>query len=67
MAAAERLWRFLKDENDFESVPFDESQARAALAAFDRYAAKPRRIASLHVGHHDGDLLVRENCMPSRS
>lgn len=37
MAAAERMWRFLKDENDFEIIPFDESQARAALAAFDRY------------------------------
>jgi ribonuclease VapC len=37
MAAAERFWRFVKDENDFEIVPFDESQARAALTAFDRY------------------------------
>lgn len=37
MAAASRMWRFLKDENDFEIVPFDESQAREALAAFDRY------------------------------
>jgi ribonuclease VapC len=37
MAAANRLWRFVKDENDFEIVPFDESQARVALIAFDRY------------------------------
>jgi ribonuclease VapC len=37
MAAADRLWRFVKDENDFEIVPFDESQARVALIAFDRY------------------------------
>jgi ribonuclease VapC len=37
MAAADRMWRFLKDENDFDIVPFDESQARGALAAFDRY------------------------------
>jgi ribonuclease VapC len=36
MPAAERMWRFLKDENDFEIIPFDESQARDALAAFDR-------------------------------
>ncbi len=36
-AAADRMWRFLKDENDFEIVPFDENQAREALAAFDRY------------------------------
>lgn len=35
---AERyLWRFLLDDNDFEIVPFDEAQARAALAAFGRY------------------------------
>jgi ribonuclease VapC len=37
MPAADRMWRFLKDENDFEIVPFDENQAREALAAFDRY------------------------------
>jgi ribonuclease VapC len=37
MAAADRIWRFLKDENDFDIVPFDEIQAREALAAFDRY------------------------------
>jgi ribonuclease VapC len=36
MAAAERFWRFVKDENDFEIVPFDENQARMALVAFDR-------------------------------
>jgi hypothetical protein len=31
MVAAARFWRFVKDENDFEIVPFNESQARAAL------------------------------------
>jgi ribonuclease VapC len=37
MAATERVWRFLREENDFEIVPFDEAQAREALAVFDRY------------------------------
>ena len=37
MAAAERVWRFLREQNDFEIAPFDEAQAREALAAFDRY------------------------------
>ena len=36
-AAELRLWRFLLDDNDFEIVPFDEIQARSALAAFNRY------------------------------
>jgi ribonuclease VapC len=36
--AAERsMWRFLLEDNDFEIVPFDEAQARQALAAFGRY------------------------------
>src|ERR1700688_1555443 len=37
VAAANRMWRFLQVENDFEIIPFDETQAREALAAFDRY------------------------------
>ncbi|MGH6839192.1 MAG: type II toxin-antitoxin system VapC family toxin [Methylocella sp.] len=36
-SAVDRMWRFLRDENDFEIVPFDEAQVRAAAAAFDRY------------------------------
>jgi ribonuclease VapC len=36
-AAVDRMWRFLRSENDFEIVPFDEAQLRAATAAFDRY------------------------------
>ena len=31
------MWWFLQIENDFEIIPFDEAQAREALAAFDRY------------------------------
>lgn len=36
-AAVDRMWRFLREENDFEIVPFDEAQAREALSAFGRY------------------------------
>ena len=28
VAAANRMWRFLQVENDFEIIPFDETQAR---------------------------------------
>jgi len=35
--AVARLWRFLEDENDFEIVPFDRIQLRAAQIAFDRF------------------------------
>ena len=31
------MWRFLLADNDFEIAPFDEAQAREALAAFGRY------------------------------
>ncbi len=36
-AAVDRMWRFLRDENDFEIVPFDEAQARESVSAFGRY------------------------------
>lgn len=36
-AAVARMWRFLREDNDFEIVPFDEGQAREAIAAFGRY------------------------------
>lgn len=35
--AVDRMWRFLRDENDFEIMPFDEAQVREAVAAFGRY------------------------------
>jgi ribonuclease VapC len=35
--AVDYLRRFLQIENDFEIIPFDEAQARAALLAFNRY------------------------------
>ena len=36
-AAVARMWSFLREDNDFEIVPFDEAQAREALFAFGRY------------------------------
>jgi ribonuclease VapC len=48
-AATDRMWRFLKDENDFEIVPFDEAQAREALAAFDRYGKGIHSKARLNI------------------
>jgi tripartite-type tricarboxylate transporter receptor subunit TctC/uncharacterized protein with PIN domain len=36
-AAADRVWRFLQTENDFDIVAFDQLQAREALAAFGRH------------------------------
>ncbi len=35
--AVDRMWRFLRDENDFVIMPFDEAQVREAVAAFGRY------------------------------
>lgn len=37
LAVAERMWRFLTEDNDFEIMAFDENQARKALAAFDKF------------------------------
>jgi ribonuclease VapC len=31
------MWQFLRRDNDFEIVAFDEMQAREALVAFGRY------------------------------
>ena len=36
-AAVARMGRFLREENDFEIVPFDEAQVTEALSAFGRY------------------------------
>lgn len=48
--AAERLmWRFLLADNDFEIAPFDEAQAREALAAFGRYGKGIDSKARLHL------------------
>ena len=49
-AAVERLWRFLLVDNDFEIAPFDEAQARAALAAFAAYGKGVHPKARLNLG-----------------
>src|SRR5271165_578691 len=36
-APVDLICRFLREENDFEIVPFDEAQAREALSASGRY------------------------------
>jgi ribonuclease VapC len=36
-------------ENDFEIVPFDEAQVRAAAAAFDRYGRGIHSMARLNL------------------
>ncbi len=48
-AAQRRMWRFLREENDFEIVPFDEAQAREALAAFGRYGKGIHPTARLNL------------------
>jgi ribonuclease VapC len=35
--AVARMWEFLKESNQFEIAPFDETQARLALAAYARF------------------------------
>lgn len=35
--AVARMWRFLREKNDFEIAAFDAAQARAAIAAYGRY------------------------------
>jgi len=35
--AVARLWRFLRDDNDFEIAAFEAAQSRAAIAAYGRY------------------------------
>ena len=47
--ALDRMWRFLQSDNDFEIVPFDETQAREAIAAFERYGKKMDPKAKLNL------------------
>jgi len=63
IAAAERMWRFLQVENDFEIIPFDETQAREALAAFDRYGKGIDPKARLNLSDCAAYALARSmNC-----
>ena len=47
--AVDRLWRLLQVDNDFEIAAFDEVQARAALAAFERFGKGLHRKARLNL------------------
>ena len=44
-----RMWRFLQSDNDFEIIPFDEAQAREAIAGFERYGKKMNPKARLNL------------------
>ena len=57
------MWRFLQVENDFEIFPFDEAQAREALAAFDRYGKGVDPKARLNLSDCAAYALARSmNC-----
>lgn len=64
MAAAHRFWRFIQEENDFEIVPFDESQARAALIAFDRYGKGINSKARLNLSDCAAYALAKSSKCP---
>jgi ribonuclease VapC len=63
IVVANRLWRFLQVENDFEIVSFDETQAREALSAFDRYGKGVDPRARLNLADCAAYALARTmNC-----
>jgi ribonuclease VapC len=64
MLAAHRFWRFVQLENDFEIVPFDESQARVALSAFDRYGKGINSKARLNLSDCAAYALAKSSNCP---
>ncbi len=64
-AAVDRMWRFLLEDNDFEIVPFDEAQARAALSAFDRYGKGVHAKARLNLADCAAYALAKTRDVPS--
>lgn len=58
-AAVLRMWRFLQYDNDFEIVAFDETQARAALHAFDRFGKGLHAKARLNLADCAAYALAR--------
>jgi len=63
LAAANHMWRFLQVENDFEIIPFDETQAREARSAFDRYGKGIDPKARLNLADCAAYALARTmNC-----
>jgi ribonuclease VapC len=62
--AEQRMWRFLLEDNDFEIVPFDEAQAREALAAFGRYGKGIHPKARLNLADCAAYALARSMNAP---
>jgi ribonuclease VapC len=64
MVGTDRVWRFLAEENDFEIVPFDETQAREALSAFNRYGKGIDPRARLNLADCAAYALAKTVNMP---
>ncbi len=62
--AVARMWRFLQEDNDFEIVAFDEFQAQAALAAFDRYGKGVHSKARLNIADCAAYALAATKNLP---
>jgi ribonuclease VapC len=63
-AAVDRMWRFLRSDNDFEIAPFDERQARGALSAFERYGKGLHSKARLNLADCAAYALAKELNVP---
>ena len=63
-AALALMWSFLREENDFEIVPFDEAQAREALSAFGRYGKRIDPRAQLNLADCVAYALAKSMNLP---
>jgi ribonuclease VapC len=64
LVAVERMWRFLRVDNDFEIIPFDEQQARVAISAFDHYGKGIHPQARLNLADCAAYALARTMNLP---
>jgi ribonuclease VapC len=62
--AVTRMWRFLREDNDFEIIPFDEVLAREALDAFDRFGKGLHAKARLNLADCAAYALARHMRAP---
>jgi ribonuclease VapC len=62
--AVTRMWRFLREDNDFETIPFDEVLAREALDAFDRFGKGLHAKARLNLADCAAYALARHMRAP---
>ena len=62
--AVAQLWRFLREDNDFEIVAFDEAQARDALEAFNRFGKGLHAKARLNLSDCAAYALARSMKAP---